>query len=87
MIVFGRILSRYIFWQAAGALILILVSLTTVVWIAVALRQLELMTSQGQDALRFPDHDGAGNPQPAGADSADCSADRLSARSEQTGWR
>ncbi len=53
MIVFGRILSRYIFWQAAGALILILVSLTTVVWIAVALRQLELMTSQGQDALRF----------------------------------
>ena len=53
MTVFGRILSRYIFWQAAGALILILVSLTTVVWIAVALRQLELMTSQGQDALRF----------------------------------
>lgn len=53
MSVFGRILSRYIFWQAAGALILILVSLTTVVWIAVALRQLELMTSQGQDVTRF----------------------------------
>ena len=53
MIVFGRILSRYIFRQAAGALILILVSLTSVVWIAVALRQLELMTSQGQNALRF----------------------------------
>lgn len=53
MTVFGRILSRYIFWQAAGALILILVSLTVVVWIAVALRQLELMTSQGQDAFRF----------------------------------
>ncbi len=50
---FGRILSRYVFWQAAGAVLLILVSLTTVVWIAVALRQLELMTSQGQDALRF----------------------------------
>ena len=31
----------------------ILVSLTSVVWIGVALRQLELMTSQGQDALRF----------------------------------
>ena len=28
-------------------------SLTTVVWIAVALRQLELMTSQGQDITRF----------------------------------
>ena len=53
MTVFGRILSRYIFWQAAGALILILVSLTTVVWIAVALRQLELMTTQGQDVFRF----------------------------------
>lgn len=50
---FGRILSRYVFWQAAGALVLILVSLTTVVWIAVALRQLELMTSQGQDVTRF----------------------------------
>lgn len=49
----GRILSRYVFWQAAGALVLILVSLTTVVWIAVALRQLELMTNQGQGATRF----------------------------------
>jgi lipopolysaccharide export system permease protein len=48
-----RILSRYIFRQTAGALLLILVSLTGVTWIAVALRQLELMTSQGQDALRF----------------------------------
>jgi lipopolysaccharide export system permease protein len=48
-----RILSRYVFRQTAGALVLILVSLTGVVWIAVALRQLELMTSQGQDALRF----------------------------------
>ena len=41
------------FRQTAGALLLILVSLTGVVWIAVALRQLELMTTQGQDALRF----------------------------------
>ncbi len=48
-----RILSRYVFRQAAGALVLVLVSLTGVTWIAVALRQLELMTSQGQDALRF----------------------------------
>ena len=53
MIVTGRILSRYVFRQAAGALLLILVSLTTVVWIAVALRQLELVTTQGQDMLRF----------------------------------
>jgi len=48
-----RILSRYVFRQTAGALVLILLSLTGVTWIAVALRQLELMTTQGQDALRF----------------------------------
>jgi lipopolysaccharide export system permease protein len=48
-----RILSRYVFRQTAGALLLILVSLTGVTWIAVALRQLDLMTTQGQDALRF----------------------------------
>jgi lipopolysaccharide export system permease protein len=48
-----RILSRYIFRQAAGALVLILLSLTGVVWIAVALRQIELMTTQGQDVVRF----------------------------------
>jgi lipopolysaccharide export system permease protein len=48
-----RVLSRYVFRQTAGALVLILLSLTGVVWIAVALRQLELMTTQGQDVLRF----------------------------------
>jgi lipopolysaccharide export system permease protein len=48
-----RILGRYVFRQTAGALLLILISLTGVTWIAVALRQLELMTSQGQDAFRF----------------------------------
>jgi lipopolysaccharide export system permease protein len=53
MNIFGRILSRYIFRQTAGAVLLLLLSLTTVVWIAVALRQLELMTSQGQNAFRF----------------------------------
>jgi lipopolysaccharide export system permease protein len=49
----GRTLSRYVFRQVTGALLLILLSLTTIVWIGVALRQLELMTSQGQDAIRF----------------------------------
>lgn len=47
------ILGRYIFWQTAGALILIVLSLTGVVWIAVALRQLELITNQGQNISRF----------------------------------
>src|SRR5262249_36372406 len=53
MSVLGRTFSRYVFRQAAGATILILLSLTSVVWIGVALRQLALMPNQGQDVLRF----------------------------------
>lgn len=48
-----RIFARYVFRQTAGALLLILLSLTGVVWIALALRQLNLVTSQGQDTLMF----------------------------------
>jgi lipopolysaccharide export system permease protein len=48
-----RIVSRYVFRQAAGALLLILLSLSGVVWIALALRQLNVVTSQGQDAMRL----------------------------------
>lgn len=48
-----RIVSRYIFRQAAGTMVLIVLSLTAVVWIALALRQLNLVTSQGQDTLAF----------------------------------
>ena len=44
------IFSRYVFRQAAGALLLILSSLSGIVWIALALRQLEVVTSQGQNA-------------------------------------
>ncbi len=44
-----RIFSRYVFRQAAGAFLLILFSLCGVVWIALALRQLNVVTSQGQD--------------------------------------
>lgn len=47
------ILSRYICRQVAGALLLIILSLTGVVWIAVALRQIELVTNQGQNITRF----------------------------------
>ena len=47
------IFGRYLFRQAAGALLLILLSLSGVVWIALALRQLNLVTSEGQDALTF----------------------------------
>ncbi|MEZ5774397.1 MAG: LPS export ABC transporter permease LptF [Hyphomicrobiaceae bacterium] len=45
--------GRYMFGQALGAFLLIMLSLTGVVWIATALKQLSLMTSQGQDALVF----------------------------------
>ena len=47
------ILGRYIFRQSIGAVLLIMVSLTVVVWIGVALRQIDVMTSQGQDAFVF----------------------------------
>lgn len=47
------ILGRYIFRQAAGAVLMILVSLTVVIWVAVALRQLEFMASQGQTVALF----------------------------------
>jgi lipopolysaccharide export system permease protein len=47
------IFGRYVFRQTAGALLLILLSLSGVVWIGLALRQLNLITSQGQDTWTF----------------------------------
>jgi len=47
------ILFRYIFRQAAGSVLMILASLTGVVWIALALRQLNLVTAQGQETWLF----------------------------------
>ena len=47
------IFGRYVFRQAAGALVLILLSLSGVVWIALALRQLNLVTTEGQDSFTF----------------------------------
>jgi lipopolysaccharide export system permease protein len=43
------IFERYVFRQAGGALLIILLSLSAIVWIALALRQLNVVTSQGQD--------------------------------------
>jgi len=43
--------GAYVFRQAAAALTLILFSLIGVVWIALALKQLKLVTSKGQDVL------------------------------------
>lgn len=46
-----RIFSQYVFRQSASALLLILASLSGIVWIALALRSLNVVTSQGQDTL------------------------------------
>jgi lipopolysaccharide export system permease protein len=44
------IFSRYVFRQAAGAMVMIISSLSGVVWIALALRELDVVTSKGQNA-------------------------------------
>ncbi|MCH9764758.1 MAG: LPS export ABC transporter permease LptF [Alphaproteobacteria bacterium] len=45
-----NIFSRYVFRQSAAALLLILLSLAGIVWIALALRELNVVTSDRQDA-------------------------------------
>ncbi len=45
------IFSRYVFRQTSSALLLVLLSLTGIVWISLALRELNVVTSQGQSAL------------------------------------
>ncbi|MBK9078597.1 MAG: LPS export ABC transporter permease LptF [Hyphomicrobium sp.] len=45
------IFARYVFRQTAAAFLLILFSLCSVVWIALALRQLDVVTTQGQDTF------------------------------------
>jgi lipopolysaccharide export system permease protein len=45
--------SRYVFRQAANAFAVILLTLTSIVWLASALKQLDLITSQGQGLLLF----------------------------------
>jgi lipopolysaccharide export system permease protein len=46
-------LGRYIFRTTFGAFVLVLVSLTTVIWITQALRDIDVVTSQGQTILVF----------------------------------
>jgi lipopolysaccharide export system permease protein len=45
--------GRYLFRQAANAFLVILLTLTLVVWLATALKQLDLITSQGQGVVLF----------------------------------
>ena len=46
-------ISRYIFRTTFGAFLIVLVSLTAVIWVTQALRDIDLMTSQGQNILVF----------------------------------
>ena len=48
----GR-LDRYIFWTAANAFVGVVVVLAGMIWVTQALRQLDLVTSQGQTILAF----------------------------------
>jgi len=48
-----RALDRYIFRTTFGAFLLVLVSLTTVIWLTHALREIDLMTNQKQTVLVF----------------------------------
>ena len=45
------IISRYIVRQTTGALLIVLLSLTGIVWISLALRELNVVTSKGQSAI------------------------------------
>jgi len=46
-------ISRYIFRTTFGAFVVVLVSLTAVIWVTQALRDIDIMTSQGQTILVF----------------------------------
>jgi lipopolysaccharide export system permease protein len=45
--------GRYMFRQAANAFLVILLTLTSVVWLATVLKELDLITSQGQGIVLF----------------------------------
>jgi lipopolysaccharide export system permease protein len=45
--------SRYVFRQVTNAFVIILVTLTSIVWLATALRELDLILSQGQGFTLF----------------------------------
>jgi len=46
-------INRYIFRATLGAFLVVLISLTAVIWVTQALRDIDIMTSQGQTILVF----------------------------------
>jgi lipopolysaccharide export system permease protein len=49
----SMLIARYIFRQTASALLMILVSLTLIVWLTSVLREIKLLTSEGQTFILF----------------------------------
>ena len=49
----SSLFGRYVFRQVANAFVIILLTLTSIVWLATALKQLDLIVSQGQGLLLF----------------------------------
>jgi len=47
------LITRYIFRQTASAVVMILVSLTLIVWLTLLLREIKLLTSEGQTFVLF----------------------------------
>ncbi len=45
--------SRYMFRQVTNAFLVMLLTLTAIVWLATALKELDLITSQGQGLVLF----------------------------------
>ena len=48
-----KLLSRYVFRQASSAVLIIVLSLSGMVWISIALRQLNVVTTNSQSAFAF----------------------------------
>jgi lipopolysaccharide export system permease protein len=46
-------IGRYIFRTTLGAFLVVLISVTTLMWITQALRDIDLMTNEGQGLLTF----------------------------------
>src|SRR4029434_3594185 len=46
-------IGRYIFRTTLGAFLIVLISLTAVIWVTQALRDIDIMTNQGQSILVF----------------------------------
>jgi lipopolysaccharide export system permease protein len=49
----SMLIARYIFRQTASALLMILISLTLIVWLTSVLREIKLLTSEGQTFILF----------------------------------